>query len=184
VTAIIALTDATAAQRRQTAELLVAGFREMAPEAWPTVALAETEVGESLDPERLSLVALDGNDEVVGWIGGIPTYDGNVWELHPLAVRPDAQRSGIGRALVLRLEQEVRARGGLTMWLGTDDVAGLTSLAGVDLYPDPLEKLAAIRNQRDHPYAFYLRLGYSLAGIVPDANGFGKPDILMAKRVG
>jgi aminoglycoside 6'-N-acetyltransferase I len=184
VNSIIALTDATAAQRRQTAELLVAGFREMAPEAWPTVALAETEVGESLDPERLSLVALDGSDEVVGWIGGIPTYDGNVWELHPLAVRPDAQRSGIGRALVLRLEQEVRARGGLTMWLGTDDVAGLTSLAGVDLYPDPLEKLAAIRNQRDHPYAFYLRLGYSLAGIVPDANGFGKPDLLMAMRVG
>ena len=28
------------------------------------------------------------------------------------------------------------------------------------------------------------RLGFVVVGVVPDANGFGKPDILMAKRVG
>jgi aminoglycoside 6'-N-acetyltransferase I len=59
----------------------------------------------------------------------------------------------------------------------------MTSLAGEDLYPDPLLKLAAIRNPGRHPYEFYQRLGYALAGVVPDANGFGKPDILMTKRV-
>jgi aminoglycoside 6'-N-acetyltransferase I len=27
------------------------------------------------------------------------------------------------------------------------------------------------------------KLGFSVVGVVPDANGLGKPDILMAKRV-
>lgn len=34
-----------------------------------------------------------------------------------------------------------------------------------------------------HPYEFYQKLGYSIVGVLPDANGFEKPDIFMAKRV-
>jgi aminoglycoside 6'-N-acetyltransferase I len=29
----------------------------------------------------------------------------------------------------------------------------------------------------------YGKVGYYVVGVVPDANGFGKPDILMAKRL-
>ena len=60
-------------------------------------------------------------ETVLGWIGGIRQYDGNVWELHPLVVKPSYQGQGIGRALVTDLEEQVRQRGGLTLWLGTDD---------------------------------------------------------------
>jgi aminoglycoside 6'-N-acetyltransferase I len=63
-------------------------------------------------------------------------------------------------------------------------VDGLTSLGGVDLFPSPLEHLARVRNLRRHPYEFYQKQGYVIVGVVPDANGFGKPDILMAKSVG
>jgi aminoglycoside 6'-N-acetyltransferase I len=35
----------------------------------------------------------------------------------------------------------------------------------------------------DHPAGFYLRMGFKVVGLIPDANGPGKPDILMAKRV-
>ena len=35
----------------------------------------------------------------------------------------------------------------------------------------------------DHPAGFYLRMGFEIVGLIPDANGPGKPDILMAKRV-
>ncbi|CAA9550394.1 MAG: weak similarity to aminoglycoside N(6')-acetyltransferase [uncultured Thermomicrobiales bacterium] len=83
---------------QQVAALLVAGFREFAPDAWPNLDAALEEVRESFGPERISRVARDERGVTVGWIGGIRQYDGNVWELHPLVVRPDRQGRGIGRA--------------------------------------------------------------------------------------
>jgi aminoglycoside 6'-N-acetyltransferase I len=106
-----------------------------------------------------------------------------VWELHPLAVRPDRQRQGIGRALVADLEAQVRTRGGFTIQLGTDDTADMTSLGGINLYPNVLEHLINIRNLHGHPYEFYQKVGFSIVGVIPDANGPGKPDIYMAKSV-
>ena len=120
----------------------------------------------------------------LGWIAGLEQYDGHAWELHPLVVHPAHQLQGIGTALVQDFETQVRARGATTIWLGTDDADNLTSLGGADLYPDVLERASKIRNLRGHPYGFYQNLGYVIVGILPDANGPGKPDILMAKRVG
>ena len=34
-----------------------------------------------------------------------------------------------------------------------------------------------------HATGFYRRMGYTVIGVIPDANGKGKPDILMAKRL-
>src|SRR5205823_1821588 len=115
------------------AAVLVDGFKEH----WPlSMESALREVHVSLGPDRLSRMARDEQGGVVGWIGGIRQYDGHVWELHPLVVRPDRQGRGIGRALVTDLEERVRERGGLTLWLGTDDLDGQTTLSGVELYPD------------------------------------------------
>lgn len=169
--------------RAEAAELLFDAFAENWPDAWPTMDAALEEVEESLAPDRLSLVALAEDERITGWIGAIPEYGGHVWELHPLAVRRELRGRGIGRGLVERLEHEVASRGALTLWVGTDDEAAMTSLGGVDLYPNVLEKLASIRDLRGHPFGFYLRLGFEVVGVVPDANGFGRPDILMAKRV-
>jgi aminoglycoside 6'-N-acetyltransferase I len=180
---ILDLTPDDKARIEQVAQLLVDAFREHYPEAWPDLASGRQEALESLGPGRISRVAIDDQGLVLGWIGGIPQYNGHVWEVHPLAVRPERQRQGIGRALLADLEARVRERGGQTLWLGTDDEDSQTSIAGVDLYPDLLGRLARIRNLRGHPYEFYQKAGFVLAGVVPDANGPGKPDILMAKRV-
>ncbi|MBP1466576.1 GNAT family N-acetyltransferase [Candidatus Chloroploca sp. M-50] len=169
--------------RTAAAMLLVEGFRDFAPQTWPDLQSAQTEVEEALDPAKICRVAYDEAGLLVGWIGSLELYPGHVWELHPLVVRRSHQRQGVGRALVQDLERQVVARGGSTIFLGTDDEAGLTSLAGVDLYPDVSAHMSTIRNVRDHPYAFYQRCGFVIVGLVPDANGFGKPDILMAKRV-
>lgn len=168
---------------RQAAELLVEGFRAHWPNAWPTLDDALSEVREALAPEKICRVAVDDDGAVLGWVGGIPNYDDRVWELHPLVVRPDRQGQGIGRALVADLEAQVAGRGGLTLWLGTDDEDDMTTLAGIDLYDDLLGHLAAIRDLKGHPFQFYRKCGFVIAGVVPDANGPGKPDILMAKRV-
>ncbi len=136
-----------------------------------------------LETGRICRAAVDEGGNLLGIIGGIPGYDGNVWELHPLAVQPSRQGQGIGRALVEDLETQVRSKGGLTITLGTDDEDGMTSLANTDLYENLWEKIRDIRNLKGHPYEFYQRMGYVISGVVPDANGPGKPDILMAKRV-
>ena len=169
---------------RQCAALLVEGFREHWPNAWADMDAALTEVREALEPARIVRVAVEAGGTVLGWIGGIPGYDGHVWELHPLVVRPDRQGQGIGRALVADLEAQVQQRDGLTLWLGTDDEDDMTSLAGVDLYPDIVSHLARLTNLRRHPFEFYCRCGFSVAGVVPDANGPGKPDLYMAKPIG
>ena len=121
---------------------------------------------------------------VLGWIGALPEYEGNAWELHPLIVHPAHQGKGIGRALVADLEEQVRARDGLTLYLGTDDEDFMTSLSQVDLYENPWEHIANIRNLKGHPYEFYQKMGFTIVGVIPDANGWNKPDIMMAKRVG
>jgi aminoglycoside 6'-N-acetyltransferase I len=165
------------------AALLVDGFSDTGSESWRTEADALDTVRESFHEGRISRVALDERGFAAGWIAGFPIYDDRVWELHPLVVRRDARRRGIGRALVHDFEEQVRRRGGSTVYLGTDDEANRTTLGGVDLYPDPLAAAMAIRNLRDHPFEFYRKAGYTVVGVLPDANGFGKPDIFMAKRL-
>lgn len=167
----------------QAAQLLMDAFHEHWPEAWSTYAETLTEVHEMLEVERICRIAVDEQENLLGIIGGIPGYDGNVWELHPLAVQPALQAQGIGRALVDDLEEQVRLRGGLTITLGSDDEDNMTSLSNVDLFENTWEKIQNIRNFKNHPYTFYQKLGYVITGIVPDANGIGKPDILMAKRI-
>ena len=169
---------------QQAAQLMVDAFREHWPEAWPTLEDGLKEVHEMLESERICRAAIDEKGALLGIIGGIPGYDGHVWELHPLAVQPSMQGQGIGRALVQDLEEQVRLRGALTITLGSDDEDGMTSLADVDLYENLWEKIRDIRNLKHHPFEFYQKMGYIITGIVPDANGIGKPDILMAKRVG
>lgn len=180
---IIDLTADRPELTEQAAALLVAGFREHWPDAWPEIEDAREEVAECLDPEMICRAAVDDSGLLLGWVGGRPEYDGNVWELHPIVVRGDQQGQGIGRALVADLEDQVRARGGLTISLGTDDVDDSTTLGGADLYTDLWTQIASIRNLKQHPYEFYQRCGYSIIGVVPDANGRGKPDIMMGKRL-
>ncbi len=168
---------------RQVAALLVEGFVTNWPEALPDLESALEEVRESFATGRISRVALDVDGTVLGWIGGISQYRGHVWELHPLVVRVSQQGQGIGRALVADLEERVKERDGLTITLGTDDVTQQTTLAGINLFPHVWEHVTHIKNLKRHPYEFYQKLGYIIVGVMPDANGLGKPDILMAKSV-
>ncbi len=140
-------------------------------------------VEESLAPDRICRAAFTNRDALAGWTAAEPLYGGNVWELNVIVVQPSQQRRGIGRALLEDLEGQIAQRGGLTIWLGSDDEDDMTSLSGVDLFPDPLWHLARITNFKGHPYDFYRKMGFAIAGVLPDANGPGKPDFFLAKSV-
>ena len=167
----------------QAAQLLFEGFKTHWPNAWPDLDSALEEVRESFGENRINRIAVDQDGNSLGWIGAIKEYDGHAWQLHPLVVHPLHQERGIGRALVQDLEAIIRQLGGTTIYLGTDDEDSMTTLADIDLYPDVFQHIAHIRNLKHHPYQFYQKLGFVIVGVIPDANGPGKPDILMAKRV-
>lgn len=81
------------------------------------------------------------------------------------------------------LENCVQQRSRLTLFLGSDDEDNMTSLSGVNLYDNPWDKIAKIQNIKRHPYEFYQKCGFVIMGVIPDANGFGKPDILLTKSI-
>ena len=167
----------------QAALLLVEGFRDMAPQFCPDLEEARKELEGCLAEERICRGAFDDKGLLLGWVGGIPQYYGTSWELHPLVVRRDAWRKGLGSLLVKDFEEQAARRGGQLAYVGTDDEMGKTSLSGVDLFHNTWEHIQNIRNFRDHPYEFYQKQGYVIVGVLPDANGPGKPDIYMAKRL-
>jgi aminoglycoside 6'-N-acetyltransferase I len=165
------------------AALLIDGFSDTGSESWRSRDEALLSVRESLQHLCISRVAVEDSGRTAGWIAGHSMYQGRVWELHPMIVRRDCRGQGVGRALVNDFEEQVRFRGGSTIYLGTDDENDRTSLGGVDLYLDPLGAAARIQNLGRHPFEFYCKVGFVIVGVLPDANGYGKPDIFMAKRV-
>lgn len=169
------------AQRTEAAFILMTALA-FAPSAWHDMKSAREEVDRCVDdPERMAIVLCD-EERVIGWGGAILQSDHN-WELHPLVVHPASQGRGYGAALLRAIESEASAAGVTTMWLGSDDDFGGTNLYGIDLYPNVLAKLAKLKPTAGHPYTFYAKNGYAVVGVLPDASGPGKHDILLAKRL-
>jgi aminoglycoside 6'-N-acetyltransferase I len=132
-------------------------------------------------PSRV--LAIDDDGSVAGWIGGAPQYDGHVWELHPLVVDEAMRGRGYGRTLVNDVECFAADNGALTMVLGTSDEVGRTTLTGQDLFLDVIAALRDLKPTGAHPLGFWQRVGYTVVGVIPDAEGPGKPTILLAKRI-
>lgn len=176
---IVNMNALTNAQKVQAAQILT----DSLPLGWATLADAQAEIKKRLIPENTLLAAVE-EGVVLGWVGMLPLYSGNVMELHPLAVRADTRGKGVGRALVLAIEEAAKKRGANTMWLGADDeeTPTQTSFGDADLYDDFPQRLKDF-NPGTHQAGFYLKMGYMVVGAVPDANGIGKPDIYMAKRL-
>jgi aminoglycoside 6'-N-acetyltransferase I len=153
------------------------------PSAYNAPGEAEAEVAlRCADGDWLGHAALEGQ-RLTGWIGAIRTYS-HGWEIHPLVVAPDCQRRGIGSALLAALETRACSEGVLTLFLGSDDDYGGTTLFGRDLWPDVASHVAATEaTARGHALTFYRRHGYEIVGLLPDVNGAGRPDILLAKRL-
>lgn len=165
------------------AEILLDGFSDTGTVGWSTMEECLEEVNDSLEKKKISRIAINDTKEVLAWTIGEEIYEGYTWELALLVVRRDSKRKGIGRKMLEDFEEQVLKRGGSVVFLGSDDENNRTSLGGRELYPNPLEHLANIKNLGGHPYEFYQKCGYTITGVIPHANGFGKPDIWLTKSL-
>ena len=178
---IVDMTTLDTAQHTQAAQMLT----DELPLGWAALSDAMDEVTSLLDskenPDALLLAAVEDNN-VLGWVGILPQYNGKVYELHPLVVHRSHQGKGIGAKLVAAVEAAARERGALTLYLGADDESpeGETSLANTDLYDDLPRHIRKFAPGA-HQSAFYMKLGFKIIGVMPDANGRGRPDIILAK---
>jgi aminoglycoside 6'-N-acetyltransferase I len=165
------------------AQLTFSASKLHAPSWLPTVDDAGRQVLKALAPDRICRVLLHYDGSPLGWIAAIPMNHGRIWEIHPLVVSVHEQGKGYGRTLVADLERLARQEGALGLFAGTSDETDATTLYGVDLYENPLDALANIRSKRKHAYEFWLKIGFRIVGVLPDAEGRGKPAIHLAKRI-
>ena len=165
----------------QISHMLFECFQEFAPDWLPTLNDCREEILESLEPQRVSRVLVDEKQNVLGWVGAIPHV--NVWEIHPIAVSPTVQRKGYGELLVNDIAELAKSGGAVAIWAGTSDETNATSLSRADLYKDPFGALQNITAKPNHPIHFWQKAGFTLVGIMPDEEGFGKPGIHFARRI-
>lgn len=135
-------------------------------------------------PGNLSHMALL-NGVAAGWISAFPVNP-HRWEIHPLLVDPACQRHGLGTLLVRQIERLLKERGVRIIQVSTTDATKATTLSSKDLFHDPigeLQRLDVNDPAIGHAYQFWLRTGYQVVGVVPDAGGIGVPDICLAKRI-
>ena len=181
MTDIVLLNQLNSRQREEASEVLRSALAPISP-AYREVEAAKTEVHTFFNtPERFGLAAVE-DGHVVGWIGAIRTYD-HGWELHPLCVHPKDQRRGLGTALVRALEWVARRQNFLTLYVGADDEIGVTSAFGADVFADIGFHIRSLEGKSPHPFGFYRKMGFVVVGLLPDVNGPGKPDIMLAKRI-
>jgi aminoglycoside 6'-N-acetyltransferase I len=134
-------------------------------------------------PEDLSMIARDPEGTPIGWLHAEHFRGQASAEIKLVAVHPSRRRQGVGRTLVMAAEERMRGCGCVTMLATAGDTRGRTSLYGIDVTEDAPRLLAEFRCHADHPAGFFLRIGYRLVGLLPDAYGPGKHDLTLARRI-
>jgi ribosomal protein S18 acetylase RimI-like enzyme len=124
------------------------------------VELVEARLAQGLASGYRFLFA-DGDDGLDGYVCYGPiALTRSSFDLYWIAVRPDAQRTGLGRRLMEAAEVEARALGAAAMYVETSS-----------------------RPQYEPTRAFYRRIGYRSAAELPDFYGPGDGQVIFAKRL-
>lgn len=110
---------------------------------------------------RVLVAELGGAGSLGGYVcyGPTPMTDGT-WDLYWIVTHPDARKSGVGRALVSRMEAELRAAGARLVRVETSRLDGY----------------GAARS-------FYERLGYPVCAVLSDFYRPGDDLLVMLKRL-
>jgi aminoglycoside 6'-N-acetyltransferase I len=167
---------------KQAADILFSAFGAINKDAWPTEEKALDTVKECIAEQNICTGILI-DEKLIGWTGLRPMYP-TTWELHPMVIAKEHQGKGYGKLLIHQLEEEARKAGITGIVLGTDDETNSTSLSDCNITGKNIfNEILNIKNKKNHPYEFYKKCGYSIIGVIPNANGPNKPDILMWKNI-
>ena len=165
---------------QQTAQVAYEASQSISKIWLPSLEDAIEEVRDSFKAEDgISRVLVKG-DTVAAWVGAFPLF-GKVVEIHPLLVHPAYQKQGLGKRMVTDVIDWAKQRGALTLSVSTSDETQATSLSGVNLYENPGEAIANFHMLKPHPVGFWLKMGFSIIGVLPDVDGRGIPSILLAQ---
>ena len=162
------------------AEITFAAFKENAPEWLPTLDLARQQITSAASLGRLGRVIL-AQDQIAGWVGIVKGR--RIWEIHPIAIAIDQQYQGLGHILVEDVARLAKTAGALTLFASTSDEVGTTNLFGQNIYADPASAIKGIRATGRNPFEFWQHAGFTVVGLMPDAEGIGKPAIHLARRL-
>jgi len=171
----------------ETKEQAIRLLLETFPKAnmWPDLdeETAIETVNESIADENIC-IGIKINNELIGWGCLCPDYWDKTWELHPFAISTKFQGKGYGQMLMGKIEKLAQEKGAIGIILGSGDEGKLTSLSEKEINEENIfEEIKNIKNNKNHPYEFYKKCGFIIIGIVPDAYGSGKTDIIMWKKI-
>lgn len=167
----------------QAAKILMNTFKELGSDSWNDMKSSIETVEECIEEPNICIGICDSKNNLCGWIGLRPMYE-KTWEMHPLVVKTEFQRKGIGTKLLSEIEKKAKQEGIIGIALGTDDENGRTSLSSVEIDQSNIfREIENIKNIKNHPFEFYKKCGYLIVGIIPNANGEKKPDIWMWKKI-
>ena len=168
---------------KQAAEILHITFGGGDNNLWITNKKeAFDEVRECIEKPNICLGIKTGN-ELIGWGGIRPMYE-KTWELHPMVIKKEYQRKSYGRLLLTEIENVANLNGIIGLEAGSDDETNSTSLSEKEINGENIfEEIKNIKNYKNHPFEFYEKCGYTIIGIIPNANGQNKPDIWLWKDI-
>jgi len=168
---------------KQAAKLLYATFSEINGDLWlKDEKDAFTEVNECIEGSNIC-IGIKQENQLIGWVGLRPMYE-KTWELHPMVIKKEFQEKKYGRKLLNELEKVASQKGIIGIVAGSDDETNSTSLSEKEINGENIfDEIRNIKNYKNHPFEFYIKCGYSIIGIIPNANGKNKPDIWLWKDI-
>ena len=151
---------------------------------WPDLdeTIAKETVDDSIGDKNIC-IGLKIDNELIGWVCLSPMYE-KTWELHPMVIKTEFQGKGYGKILLNELERIAREMGIIGIILSSGEETNKTSLSEKEIIGEKIiGEIEKIKNYKNHPYEFYIKCGYSIYGLIPNAYGLNKPDIMLWKDI-
>lgn len=130
------------------------------------------------------LFIAEESERVIAFVGVLRHVFPYAYQIEPLIVKEPFRGQGVGGRLLELIEFKLKDEGVRTLFITGPDTTGETSLYNKDLFDGEgiVHHLSTV-DYGHEALSFYTKRGYQVSGVIPEANGAGKPEIMLAKRI-